>query len=257
MSTIKAIVVGRHPPSGAEDIKMVDVDKDGKPTTRPMQFPSTAKQCRPVLEELIEEALEKEVCLIFQGTPAQVYTALHNIPDIDNIVGFIVPIPAPRPSGVVKEFLVDAPHDAGAIQDAVKFATNGRAKAELTQAGPAGGCKVTVDPPMKFEFSHIQWLDGSISNLTLRGLFAIQGLPQAWVSKAGNILINRENSNEFPKVNEGNEVFIDADFIVWTEKFIEFREQIGYRKVVDKLHFSNDADGNREALIDVMVRFID
>ena len=157
--SIRAIVVGRHAPSGKEDIEIVG-------EVRPIMFPATSEECRSVLEELIEEALEKKCQLLFQAIPAQLSVAIAAMCSKNwyyaRQIGAIINIPGPRLTAVSQRFTSD---DTNAIVAAVKF-VNGRAKVEDINPHEV---KITVDPFSPFRFSHIQWFNGETSNNEAKG----------------------------------------------------------------------------------------
>ena len=139
---MKAIVVGRHDLSGDEGLEVV--------RQKNINFPATSKECKPILESLIQEAFKEGVALIFQAIPGQVNTCLPRL-ILDGVgpeIGIIISKPGPRPTG--QEFLTEYNHT---IEEVVKF-VNPQAKIEMDEDGLM---KITVDPPLRFEFSHIEW----------------------------------------------------------------------------------------------------
>jgi len=173
---IRAIVVGRHQPDFG-DLE-VEVIKQKSVT-----FPATGEETVSVIEGLMTEAVRSGAALLFQTTPSQVTAALVQIvgrywsdcafnyggggtlaPEPLPPIGLIINTPGSRLAGVTQSWAFgsgDMVNDFSAeAVEAIKFA-NPRAKVEKTQAGPV---KVTVDPPMRFKFSHIEWLTGAPSS---------------------------------------------------------------------------------------------
>lgn len=143
---MKAIVIGRHELSGKEGLEVVD--------QKNINFPATSQECEPIIRQLLEDAKAEDASLIFQAMPAQVSATVADIVDNDTAynAGAIVSVPGERPAGSVEVFESDHPFVAEQIAEAVKFA-NPRAKVVIEGLS----CKVTVDPPMRFKFSHIEW----------------------------------------------------------------------------------------------------
>lgn len=143
---MKAIVIGRHELSGDEGLEVVE--------QRSVNFPAHSQECVPIIRDLLEQAKAANAVLIFQAMPAQVSVTIADIIDNDTAynAGAIVSVPSERPAGSVEVFESDHPFVAEQIAEAVKFA-NPRAKVVIEGLS----CKVTVDPPMRFKFSHIEW----------------------------------------------------------------------------------------------------
>lgn len=167
MSTMKAILIGRHAPDMGAGIEILD--------QRAVTWPATAAECGPVIEALMAEARSSGVRVLLQNTPGQVAIALAHwlaqraTDDDAATIGVIVSRPGARPARVRKVF----PVPAGALESftaAVKLA-NPRATVGFASydepdvdgnVGYSPGVEVVsveVDgPPMPFEFSHIEWL---------------------------------------------------------------------------------------------------
>lgn len=138
---MKAILVGRH--SG--NIVGMEVIEQ-----RNIQYPSTSEECKSILEKLLEDAFSAKAALIFQGLPGQMVAAITRYisrhgPITHVRTGVIVSKPGERPSA--KKMMVEA-HNPMALEVAYFVNPNVR----------INGLEITVDAPMKFEFSHIEWL---------------------------------------------------------------------------------------------------
>lgn len=153
----RALVIGRH----AGDLPGVEIVD-----TRPVQFPATAYECFSYLAPIMDECYQNDWSLIFQAVPGQLAVALAWIreavvlgePDVPEIpIGIVISKPAPRPAGVQ----IDIP-----VNDGNMFSNEREVVAAIKALNPnakiddsrAGWITVVVDPPMKFEFSHIEWL---------------------------------------------------------------------------------------------------
>lgn len=145
---MKAIVIGRHQLSGEEGLEVIN--------QKNINFPATSGKCRPILWNLLQEAIQNDAALVFQMMPGQLAIACADIIDEDTRykIGIIVNTPGERPAGITKEFYSDSFYAAEDIKAAVEF-TNPRAKATITHGGQC--CTVTVDPPLRFKFNHIEW----------------------------------------------------------------------------------------------------
>ena len=147
---MKAIVIGRH----AGDIPGVEIVE-----LRPVTFPLTADECEAVIRTLWKEANGKDAGLIFQNLPGQVGVALARMmrknPPLFS-VGVVISVPGKRLAGVNLEadFQED---DVENISELVKFG-NPNAKVQIFRNNGTALLVVTVDPPMRFVFSHIEWL---------------------------------------------------------------------------------------------------
>lgn len=148
---MKAILIGRH--SGSiEGVEVIE--------QRNIQFPATSQECAPIFEKLLADAFALNASLIFQGLPGQLVAAITrniiaNGPITHVPTGVIVSKPGERAPG--KEYTFDSElfnrvyaNDAyyGEVE---RFAKHCNPNAKVT------GFTVTVDAPMKFEFSHIEW----------------------------------------------------------------------------------------------------
>lgn len=123
-------------------------------------FPATSAECMPVLWKLREKARQHNAALVFQALPAQMVAAICR--DImvmgaftDCAVGAIVSKPGERPAGVshtVNEYVFnERVSTADCYEEVARLVKHCNPNAKVD------GFTVTVDPPMKFEFSHIEW----------------------------------------------------------------------------------------------------
>lgn len=145
---VKVLVVGRH--SGAlPDVEVVAQEN--------ITWAANSEEVLAQLEDLILRAKEKGAeAILFQATPAQLTSALlwRKLAEGAGFVepmpmGAIVNKPGPRPAGTQRTFKTG---EASTIVEAVLFANP---NAKVAQAD--GEITITVDPPMRFEFSHIEW----------------------------------------------------------------------------------------------------
>ena len=143
---MRAIIVGRHTPTRLDEFEIIE--------QKNITFPATSQECERVLETLITDAQCKHAALLFQVLPSQAHAALHRCDWIVPI-GFIISVPGPRPADIVYDLWTECPHVAGEIVKTFVPTINPRAKVHL---GSALHVIVEVDPPMRFEFSHIEWL---------------------------------------------------------------------------------------------------
>lgn len=153
---MKVILIGRHAATvGMSKVEVIE--------QRAVQFPASAAGCSTVLHQLIEEARASGAGLLFQAVPGQLAVALAHYaaavargdhPGAE--IGVIVSRPGARESGAERQFHTETADAALAIENAVKFA-NPNARTAVTP-GYLPVVTVTVDPPMRFEFSHIEWL---------------------------------------------------------------------------------------------------
>lgn len=156
---MKAIVIGRHT-GEIPDVEVI--------ATKAVTYPATAQETADVVASLMIEAAQNEACLLFQAVPAQLAVALWKIAPSVVKLGAIVNKPSKREAGVqmTRHFETvscqNSPADDHAsAEELVKFA-NPNAKVttihgEYNYMG--ADVTVTVDPPMKFEFSHIEWFN--------------------------------------------------------------------------------------------------
>lgn len=150
----KAIVVGRHAGviPGYEAVEQ-----------RNITFPATSAECIRIFESLLQDAFIASAALIFQALPGQLAAAIcTNIgthgPITHVPVGVIVNTPGERPAGV--EYTFDAELFEHKYQNDVYYGEVERIAKHYNPNAKVNGFTVTVDPPMKFVFSHIEWLNG-------------------------------------------------------------------------------------------------
>lgn len=161
---IPCLVIGRH----AGEIPGVEVVEK-----RAIVFPETSNECLKILDELQTEANSRQITLLFQAVPGQLAIALAKYygvlsaciesgkprPATGPMLGIIISKPGPRLAGVEKEFTFYTGNDAFQAIEAIKMANPNAWTENRSVPGDMGGCAaVRVDPPMKFEFSHIEWL---------------------------------------------------------------------------------------------------
>ena len=172
---MKSYLVGRH---GNIDFP-TNITLVGKEV---VTFPATAEECGPVLAEIAGRAVAAGAeWLLFVGMPGQVVAALSPWPRAEDgqlmtwrepqprrlgglRLGVVISKPGPRPAGVETRIQVP-PYDStwgSMAEDAVVTAVtaaNPNAKIEVVYdytTGAATTVIVRCDPPMKFEFSHIE-----------------------------------------------------------------------------------------------------
>jgi len=143
---MKALVIGRH--AGAiPGVEIVEL--------RPINFPSTADECAAIIRELWKEVEGKGIKLLFQNLPGQVGVALARLmrdnPPLS--AGVVISVPGPRPAGAQFRYGFSEHWDmTTALQMLRESNPNCKAEAEGSTV------IVTVDPPMKFVYSHIEWM---------------------------------------------------------------------------------------------------
>jgi len=140
---MKAIIVGRHELSGDEGLEVIE--------QKNINFPATSRECKPILNGLIQQAFDKGVALVFQAIPGQVNVCLPKLilDGVGPAVGIIINKPEEnRPAGA--EMLTEY---SQTVEGVVRF-VNPRAKIKMEGRD---NMRIIVDPPMRFEFSHIEW----------------------------------------------------------------------------------------------------
>lgn len=140
-----AIVIGRHTNNPDFPLNVI--------ASKSVTFAADKQECIKQVEDLLREAFDADAALIFQAVPgvlaaALTYIGVRNVPTHVG-VGVIISKPGPREAGKRLPLAALTPE----IYEAVMFA-NPNAKFEKFE----GGEDLVVDPPMKFEFSHIEWL---------------------------------------------------------------------------------------------------
>jgi len=151
---MKAIVIGRH--NG--EIPGFDIAEK-----RNLTFPSTSEECAPLFAGLLSDAFAARAALIFQALPGQMVSAIcTNIgrggPITHVPVGIVVSKPGERPAG--KEYTFDHELFSRDYQNDVCCAEVERFAKHINPNVRVDGFTVTVDAPMQFVFSHIEWLSG-------------------------------------------------------------------------------------------------
>lgn len=174
---MKAIVIGRH--SG--EIPGIEVIEN-----RAVRFPETSAECAIVFESLRNEAKSRGAALLFQAVPGQLAVAINKVlvkearrhavacvynldlghlgyndegndEDMDVMVGVIVSKAGERPAGVrVTVPCVDGSGMFSNLDQVVNLAKTINPNTKI-DTDVVGFATVTVDPPMKFQFSHIEW----------------------------------------------------------------------------------------------------
>lgn len=145
---IKAILIGRHLPELGDDAELVLAE----PSPRNLTFAANTEACMPMLHSLFAEAERLGVAIVFQALPAQVAVALFRFgARLPVKVGVIINTPGPRPASASHRF------EALPVQSLVAGLRFVNPNTRLI--ADADGVFVTVDPPMKFVFSHIEWLN--------------------------------------------------------------------------------------------------
>jgi hypothetical protein len=152
---ISVLLIGRHAPDfGAEPIVLAE--------QRNVTFPATAQACISVIRQLLGDAHALSAALVFQAMPSQVAVALvrmasqSEMPDgwSHNVaVGVLINRPAARPAGVTHQISLPTHAIAQTVVETLRK-VNPNAVIELDDAQVS----IVVDPPMKFEFSHIEWV---------------------------------------------------------------------------------------------------
>jgi hypothetical protein len=147
MSTPQRIfVVGRHEIDlGAQTAHVVG---SASPT-----FPAESEACVVPLTDIFAQARYLDAAVVFQALPAQVIVALWRLVARDTRVGFVVSKPGKRTAAEAHTWAFTTTGDARMANDAI-LAVHPNAKVTTNGSELA----VTVDPPMRFAFSHIEWL---------------------------------------------------------------------------------------------------
>ncbi len=146
---MKVIVVGRHKPAdmGVEVVGQQDIT-----------FPSTSAGCQYILHNLVALVREKDADgLVFQGLPGQIAVAVAKYIELAWVkpqIGVIVSVPGERPSAITQIFYFD---NSTALKEAWGIANLLNPNAKILTDYQEMWLEITVDPPMKFEFSHIEW----------------------------------------------------------------------------------------------------
>lgn len=163
--TRKVYVVGRHTPDLGDSDEFEIAGQEN--ITWPETGQETLTRYRKLLTYLMREGFD---AVLLQSVPAQLAWAIAAHARLEGQldpnrqavfpVGLIINKPGDRPAGVSERFFFeDGGNGAHAAESAVKFA-NPRASVETSWSDDFGPAIMTVtcDPPMRFEFSHIEWL---------------------------------------------------------------------------------------------------
>ena len=147
---MKALVIGRH----TDPIPGVEVME-----YRAVTFPPTANECVPIVGALFNEAMALGYVLLLQNTPVQVAVAIarHGNSWGSFRLGGIVSQAGERLANETRTYSVEG-YGFYAMKAAIAF-VNPRAKVECRENKEEREQEVVVtcDPPMRFEFSHIEW----------------------------------------------------------------------------------------------------
>lgn len=178
-----AVVIGRHK---GEIPGVVEVAE-----RRNVQFPATRDECIPVLAEIAHAAKEAAgtysgsqrelpaaATIIFQAAPPQVIAALGAAYGAsrdsrtrrgtdeyeiicDTLWFAVVTVPGPRLAGETRKDTWETEENMLQALEIAKFANpNAKTDFQLHHSGGEHRSIVTVDPPMKFEFSHLEKIAG-------------------------------------------------------------------------------------------------
>ena len=145
----KTLLVGRHAPMGMAGIEVV--------ATESVNFPATADGCLEAYGDLVRKAQSVGAeRILFQAVPGQLTVALVRRFEesarsawSEFPVGVIISKVGERGAGK----RISLPYRNQEIDDVI-LQLNPNAKFDKDSEG--GWCAI-VDPPMKFEFSHIEW----------------------------------------------------------------------------------------------------
>ena len=149
---MKAILVGRHAPEGMSDIEIVD--------QKNITWSTNLSECIRQWIFLLADANEAKAAILLQNVPGTLASALVYLACGDgNVtahgpeqVGIIISKPGPREAGKTATFQFCNQDDCIEACNAIAF-VNPNAR-----IGPGMQPDITVDPPAKFIFDHIEWL---------------------------------------------------------------------------------------------------
>lgn len=153
----KAIVIGRH---NGEIPGFEIIEK------RSITFPATSEECKPIFECLLSDAFAAGAALIFQALPGQMVAAICSSigrggPITHVPVGVVVSKPGERPAG--KQYTFDSELFLAGAEYEETDVYHGEVERLAKHCNPnarVDGFTVTVDAPMQFVFSHVEWLNG-------------------------------------------------------------------------------------------------
>ena len=144
-----AIVIGRH----TGEIPGIDIVEQ-----KNVQFPARSNEVLPIIRELVDEAQAVGAKLLLQNTPGQVAVAIALLKDERPVgplvIGIVINTPGERLAGVEMNRDFTTLDNRLMAEEMVRFA-NPRVKVQLEDDY---SLTVTADPPMRFEYSHIEWL---------------------------------------------------------------------------------------------------
>lgn len=147
---MKVLLVGRHTPTQMEGIEVVE--------QRNILWPVGSNGCFDLIAGLEKDAQKIGANILHQAVPGQVAVAISNRinhPEYSGVLhGVIISQPGERQAGVERLFLTDY---ADTLKSAVEFVNPNAKVSILEDEETSATVKVVVDPPMKFEFSHVEW----------------------------------------------------------------------------------------------------
>lgn len=148
---VKVILVGRHSAAEIPGLEVVE--------TNNISWPATSSECTEVLGMLLANAKELGAHVVLQAVPAQLAACVAAIAERDAYSGdvrvwAIVSKPGARETGVPERWSFNDGQDS---EIAAKLAAkmNPNAKIEWIDGVTFN---LTVDAPMRFEFSHLEVL---------------------------------------------------------------------------------------------------
>jgi hypothetical protein len=148
------LVVGRHPYSEGEYSEYVGGDGVKFKNINP-----TFKDADDVTNLIFDSASEF-THVIFQAAPPMVAQAMWGLACLGRValprIGFVYSVPGERPETQKREFAYsDGNMFEADVAGAVGFA-NPRARIDEKRAGYV---EISVEPPMRFEFDRIEWVN--------------------------------------------------------------------------------------------------
>ncbi len=172
MGKYRVFLLGRHAPEGLDDLGFDIVEQ------RAVTYPADYEKAVAMLADIVREAAEKGLDgVLMQNTPSQIGAAFlaeifalsarrikkayvpifwamseaevdYGRPDF--FIGTVTSVPGERPAGVVRVERFSTGVDAESAAGAIRLA-NPRAKVQVE----GNTVKITVDPPMRFQLSHV------------------------------------------------------------------------------------------------------
>lgn len=160
---IKVILVGRHAGAEIPGVEIIEA--------RNITWPNEAAAAVAALTELENEASRQGARVLLQAVPGVLAAGLARSQWASgsqggpgSSIGVIVSKPGPRLTGVQRIFWThtggeDVQYDfSSKLAEAIAFANPNAKVQTFTSEDSPRIVRVTVDPLMKFEFSHIEWL---------------------------------------------------------------------------------------------------